>query len=92
VLANSLANAESVNNFLASDLEEFRASNPGLQVQNDLLRELGCSGRGRDTGLGELGYVPGDEGILEEEADRVRELLELKIYQYASSEYESAGE
>jgi hypothetical protein len=39
-----------------------------------------------------LGYVPGDEGILEEEADRVRELLELKIYQYASSEYESAGE
>jgi hypothetical protein len=51
VLANSLANAESTNNFLASDLEEFRASIPGLQVQNDLLRELG--------------YVPDEEGILD---------------------------
>jgi hypothetical protein len=77
VLANSLANTESVNNFLASDLAEFNASGPGLQVQNELLRELGyISDEEGILDEEESGNVSSDEGKVEEEADRLRELLE----------------
>jgi hypothetical protein len=79
VLANSVANTESVNNFLASDLAEFSASGPGLQVQNELLRELGyIPDEERFLGEEESGNVSSDEGKVEEEADRLRELLESK--------------
>jgi len=79
VLANSLANTESVNNFLASDLAEFSASGPGLQVQNELLRDLGyIPDEERFLEEEESGNVFSDEGKVEEEADRLRELLESK--------------
>ena len=48
VLANTLANTDSANNFMESDLEELKESGPDLEAQNDLLRELG--------------YVPDEEG------------------------------